>query len=444
MNTPEPPSDRRPAFVLFGDLPKIGPYLTDLRQRGLEILVVSGPPKSTMESHSAAFLDVPGHPFSAITETRALRGGDHTGILDQLITWSQRYRVVGIFAATEIFVEAAGLATDLLGLPGVTLRASQVCRNKFLQRQYLKDWSPKSRLVTPDSRLEAVEAFRDSFPVVVKPLTLWSSIGVKTFTDAEELSGYLAALPDGDEVLLEERVPGREFNVDAIVVDGEPVYCAITQKGTNEDATRFFAELVHTLPPTNLSDAEAGKVVDTHCEVVRHLGFGTGMAHAEYRVTPEGEVVLMEIAARPPGDGCLHLYHLTTGRPIERALIEAALGHTVRYPEPARRARQVYFEHTPGLLTDVVVEGPDAPEPTWVVDTGIWPPLLPGALDGSPELRQILVLKERDEALADITESGNRAVTAIFDSPLDTDIDAFEKEIRRRVSIHTRADGSSR
>src|SRR5690606_34948039 len=137
--------------------------------------------------------------------------------------------------------------------------------------------------------------------------------------------------------------PGREFNVDAIVVDGEPVYCAITQKGTNEDTTRFFAELIHTLPPTNLTEAETQKVMDTHCAVVRHLGFGTGMAHAEYRVTPDGEVVLMEIAARPPGDACLHLYHLTTGRPIEGALIEAALGHPVSYPRPARRARQVYF-----------------------------------------------------------------------------------------------------
>ncbi len=432
MNSPAPP-----AFVLFGDLPKVGPYLLELQERKLAALVICGPPRSSMESRSAAFLDTPGHPLAAIAESRCLAGGDHAGILDQVTRWSRRYSIEGVLGVTEIFVEPAGLVTDLLGLPGVSLRASRVCRNKFLQRLYLRQWSPRSRLVTAGNRTAVVQEFAGAFPVVVKPLDLWSSIGVRAFEDAGALSAHLAALPAGGEVLVEERVAGREFNVDALVVDGEPVYCAITQKGTNEDATQFFAELIHTLPPTNLTDAETRQVLRTHADLVRHLRFGTGMAHAEYRVTPHGEVVLMEIAARPPGDGCLHLYHLTTGQPIESALIDAALGARVKYPAPARRARQVYFEHMPGLLRGVTVRPPFGLAPTWVTDSGIWPPLRPGGADAPSTLREVMVLKEHGEPLAAISESGNRAVTAIFDCPLDADIDAFDEQIRGSVLIDT-------
>lgn len=439
------PSAAPPAFILFGDLPKIGPFLADLTSRGLAVLLVTGPPRSSLERRAAEFLDAPGHPFAAVTEVRVLRGEDRVGILDQVAEWSRRYAVVGVLAAAEVFVEPAALATDLLGLPGVGLRAARVCRNKFLQRLYLARWSPASELVTERTRASVVERFAGRFPVVVKPLELWSSIGVRAFDDGDELAAHLADLDPGTEVLVEERVRGPEFNVDAIVVDDECAFTAVTQKGTNEGSTRFFAELTHTTPPANLDAAGARLLGDTHAAVVRRLGFGTGMAHAEYRLTPGGEVVLMEIAARPPGDGCLHLHHLATGRPVEPALVEVALGGRVDHPEPVRRARQTYFEHEPGELRDVAVRSAGDGPPAWVVDTGCWPPLEPVAADAPAGLRAVLVLKERGERLRPITESGDRAVTAIFDAPLDADVDALEAEVRGAITIDTarpdRADG---
>lgn len=145
-------------------------------------------------------------------------------------------------------------------------------------------------------------------------------------------------------------------------------------------------ELIHTTPPNNLDEREQALIVEAQLGVVERLGFENGYTHAEYRIDDDGRVSLMEIAARAPGDGCLHLYHLATGKPIEPVLIDIALGLETQYPAVfSRRGRQVYFEHTPGILRDVQVEGLDGITPRWLADTtGLWPELKAVEADAPP------------------------------------------------------------
>ncbi|TVT11368.1 ATP-grasp domain-containing protein [Amycolatopsis bartoniae] len=443
---------RRPAFILFGDLHKIGPYLADLDRRGLAVLLVSGRGGTSLARRAREMLGKPGHPLGAVADVLLTDGGDSAGIADRAAQWAERYRVVGALAVAEVFVEPAALVCDLLALPGVGPRASVVCRNKALQRRYLEHWSPLSVLVQRggagtdeigrDRYREVPARFTDRFPTVVKPLTLESSMGVRVARDEEELFALLAGLGPRSEILVEERVSGREYNVDTIVVDGELLTTMITQKGTNERSTNYFVEVAHTTPPTNLDPGEKRRIERTHGSVVKRLRFGTGMAHAEYRLTDDGRVVLMEIAARPPGDACLPLYELATGQPVEPALIDAALGGATTYPGcPARRARQLYFEHTPGRLAEVRVDWPEPVRPRWLADTtGIWPEFRPTGARDPLRLHEVLVLKRRGEQLGAITDSSGRAVTAVFDAPLDADIDVAEMRVRDAVTVVTRDD----
>ncbi|GAA4235315.1 hypothetical protein GCM10022254_42330 [Actinomadura meridiana] len=427
---------RRRAFVLMGDPPKVGGFLADLHSRDLAILMITGPPRSDLDEASRAFLDVPDHPFSVIDETALLEGDDLAGIVDRIRRWSDRYSIAGIFGASAVFAEAAAIVADGLGIPGVGMRAARVCRDKLLQRHYLGAWSPESRLATAESGDEAVEWAAKSLPVVVKPLHLSSSVGVRQFDDATALARHLGRLGPGDRLLIEPRVNGREYNVDIITVRGRPVFSAITQKGTNEQSTPFFAELVHTIPPVNLNERENERLLETARDVVRHLRFETGWAHAEYRLNEAGEPVLMEIAARPPGDGCMALFHLATGHPFESLLIEAALGKEVAYPEPRRRVRQVYFDHAPGILRDVTVEWPPDVSTRWLCPAGIWPPPRPLPRHAPPTLHEVMVQKNQHATLRPIADSGHRAVTALFDAPFDADIDLLDAQVRDAVTLH--------
>ncbi|WP_158255779.1 acetyl-CoA carboxylase biotin carboxylase subunit family protein [Amycolatopsis sp. BJA-103] len=400
------------------------------------MLAISQPRGSAMVQRGLELLGTEGHPFAGLADVALHDGGDLSGIVDQASRWARDFEITGVLVAAEVYVEAGQQICDLLELPGVGMRAARVCRNKLLQRRYLPEWSPKSVLV---SERTGSATYDGPFPAAVKPLDRESSIGVRVVHDASALAGILEELAPGSRLLVEERVVGREYNVDSIVLAGEPIVTLLTQKGTNEESTEFFVELVHTTPPVNLDERETDLISEAQRAVVERLDFDTGFAHAEYRLTEDGRVVLMEIAARAPGDACLPLYHLATGQAIEPVLIDAAMGLPTGYKASfRRRGRQVYFVHTPGTLLDVRTEGTNRVRPRWLADTtGIWPPLRPVGEQAPATLHELFVLKKRGDLLAPITESSNRAVTAIFDAPLDEDIDIIEARIRRSVTIDT-------
>ncbi|MFJ5925677.1 acetyl-CoA carboxylase biotin carboxylase subunit family protein [Kitasatospora sp. NPDC092948] len=437
----------QPAFIIFSDLSKIGPSLIELRRRGLAVLAVSQKQGSVMVQKGIELLGTPGHPFADLAEVSLRDATDISGIADQASRWAQQYDVQGVLVNAEVYVDAGQVVADMLGLPNPGWRASTVCRNKLLQRRYLRRWSPVSVLVTVPadgvegrSQAEKLAAeYPGPFPAAIKPLDRESSIGVRVVEDAPALADAVAGQQPGSRLLVEERVQGREFNVDTLVGDGKPIVTLLTQKGTNEDSTEFFVELVHTTPPANLDEHETALITAAQLGVVERLGFENGYAHAEYRITDDGRVVLMEIAARAPGDGCLHLYHLSTGRPIEPVLIDIALGRPAEYPAVfRRRGRQVYFEHTPGVLRDVRAEGLDGITPRWLADTtGIWPELAAVDADAPATVHELFVIKPRGFVLERLTESSNRAVTAIFDVPIDGDIDAEEARVRRAVTVES-------
>ncbi|MCB5910430.1 ATP-grasp domain-containing protein [Streptomyces pinistramenti] len=437
---------KQSAFIIFSDLSKIGPYLTELRARGLAVLAVSQKQGSAMVQRGIGLLGKPDHPFAGITDVSLRDAEDLSGIADQASRWAQDYDIAGVLVGAEVYVEAGQTVSDLLGLPAPGWRASRVCRNKLLQRRYLDEWSPKSVLITGPAAdagrpraAQLAEHYDGPFPAAVKPLDRESSIGVRVVEDTPALIDAIAELDPGSRLLVEERVQGREYNVDSLVVDGKPLVTMLTQKGTNEDSTAYFVELIHTTPPDNLDDRETGLIVDAQHGVIQRLAFENGFAHAEYRIDDDGRVALMEIAARAPGDACLHLYHLSTGQAVEPVLIDIAMGRPTDYQAVfRRRGRQVYFAHTPGILRDVTADGLEGTTPRWLADTtGIWPALAPVDEHAPATVHELFVLKPRGDELFPLTESSNRAVTAIFDAPLDADIDAEEARIRQAVTIDT-------
>ncbi|GAA3367695.1 ATP-grasp domain-containing protein [Streptomyces sannanensis] len=431
-----PPSGaaRPPAFILFTDLPKAGAYLEAIAARGLRSLVITGLPQWPLEQVAVSYVGKPGHPFEAVEQLEFLPAEDLAGILGQVTSWAADYDIRGVFASSETFVEPAGQTADLLGLPGVGLRAARVCRNKHLQRLYLGEWSPVS-VLSSSSRETVLTALADRYPLISKPLDLYCSIGVRVLRDREALESHLEDLASASPVLLEQRLSGREFSVETIVAGGYPVFSAVTQKLTNEDESDFFVEMGHTLPACNLTKDEADRLKEAQAAVLARLNFGTGMAHGEYRVLPDGQIALMEIAARPPGDGILHLYQLATGASIESSVVDAALGLPVHHPEPSRWARQIYFDHTPGKLEDIAVDGLAGVEPFWVVDHGLWPAVEPASPDAPPGLRKVLVLKARGAELGPLADSFGRAVTALFDSPDPGQLERFDSTVREAVRI---------
>ena len=425
------------AFILlggFGILCRNPLYVEDLRRRELAVLLIA--PDEWRDSTLVAMRD-PDHPGAGIDEAAfvsgslGIEGSYLAGVVATVRRWQDEYRILGAYAMGESLVEPTGVLSDVLGVPSPGLRATRACRSKYLQRWYLPEYSPVATVLPAGQRRElGPDAVR--LPAIVKPAGRHSSSGVEFVVTGEELAALLASYPTTETVLVEHKISGPEFSVESLVQRGEIVFASVTRKETTETTSRAFVELSHTVP--NQASSENEKLLDANYRMLQRLGFENGIAHAEWRLGNDGEVYLMEVAARTPGDGLLPLYHLSTGVPLEPEIIKVALGEPASYPAPRRVARQVYLEHPPGVLQDVVVDWPGV-EPVWIGATGVWPDLKPSARDDPPALRCVLVFKERGAELGPLRESDDRAVAFVIDAPSHAELDDLERRVRRAVDV---------
>ncbi len=427
------------AFILTGYLPVVcrdSIYIDDLRRRDLKVLVIT---PAISRPYATAHGDDPAHPISRIVEIAFVDGSAGSegsflpGVMRHAERWRTQYDVVGIYAVGETLVEPTGLVADYFGLPFPGLRASRVCRNKYLQRWYLPDLSPTSVLIPPGAR-DSVDSASVPFPAVVKPATRHSSEGVLMVHDHAELARQLVEYPDQETILVEQMITGQEYSVESLTQDGKTLFSSVTRKETTDVDSQYFVEMAHTVPAAH--DDAWDAVQRANIEMLDRLAVEDGITHAEWRLDARGEARLMEVAARTPGDGIMVLYRLATGRPMEPEILRIALGEPADYPAARRYARQVYVAHRPGILADVAVDWPGV-EARWVDDGNPWPdiPALPA--DAPAALRAVLVYEARGAKLGPIRSSDDRAVTFFIDAPTIAELDEIEERARRAVTIRT-------
>ncbi len=438
MSSTTPTAERPRAFILTGSFLVIGrfpQYLRELSERGLTILLITG---ATWRDQAQTAMKDPDHPAGCIAEVAFVDGAvGHegsfvAGAVAAASDWRQRYDIVGAFAVGETMVEPTGLLADALGLPGPGLRASRACRDKALQRWYLPQFGPAS-LVLPAGQRHTVPLDGVSFPAVVKPVGRHSSSGVAAVEDPAALNRQLETYPEYETILVETKVIGQEFSVESLVQDGEVVFSSATRKDTNDSHTCNFVELGHTIP-NDRTDVTA-TLLAANAEALHGLDFRDGIAHAEWRIGADGRPYLMEVAARPAGDGISALYHLTHGRPLEPEVVKIALGERASFPAARRIGRQVYLEHRAGVFDGVTVDWPGV-EPVWAEEGEVWPEVAPGAADDPAALRSVMVLKPIGTELGPLESSEDRVLSFLIDAPNTAELDAVEQRVRAAITLH--------
>lgn len=428
--------DLTDAFVLL-----VGPavlsrhpgILYELHDRGLAILLVS--PLTQNAARLRARVQDERHPFSLISDFALVSGSLEAvgSYVDEAVaavrSWVSSYRIRGLCAVGEDLVEPAGLLADMLDLPSPGLRSTRVSRNKLLQRCYLGDWSPRAVLITPTERDAFAERYT-SYPAVMKPTGRDSSSGVQVVTSREELLQAFSSMGAAEMVLLEEKASGSECSVESLVQRGEIRFASITDKRTSEDNSHFFVELGHTVPHPDINAVDQARVLDVNRAILDRLCFEDGVAHVELRVS-KNRVILMEIAARLPGDGITALYRLATGHSLESAALRIALGEDVSYPAPARFARQVYLtDDAVGLHGGAI----DGVTPTWLDETDLWPQPSPVEMDRPAQLQAVIVSKHSSGDPTGVRESGDRVASFLIDAPSAADLESMEVQVADALS----------
>lgn len=276
-------------------------------------------------------------------------------IFTKVDEWRKEFNIIGVINFKEAFVEEANLIKKMTNCLGPGDLASTICSNKNLQRQFLKSFSPQSFKIKLSNYVKGVTDY--SFPVVIKPIKGSSSENVILVKGKEDFTLIPPEIINCD-VLIEEYIIGREFSVESLIFDGEIIFVGVTEKITTEGEGNYFAELGHTVPAVNISSEERDSLLYANKEILRILEFEYGIAHAEYKITPDGNIKLMEVACRPPGDGIVDLYSRSYRINFPEMILKCLLGDRsiISDVQEVRRwvySRQRYFEHPFGILEDI-------------------------------------------------------------------------------------------
>ncbi|WP_049570256.1 ATP-grasp domain-containing protein [Streptomyces sp. SBT349] len=409
-------SHRPPAVVVMSDLAALARQhrlITDIAERGLAPLVIVGP--STDLARLTGHIEDGTHPLSRIAAVRRLPGPAIDSVLASVQDWITDFDVRGVICSGEVFVDPAAVLAEALALPSPGTWAARVCRNKVMQRVILRDHGPSWRAFAPHERDTAAS---DVYPCVVKPAGRMFSSGVIRVSDDAELRAALGAYEPDETILVEELVTGPEFSVEALVHRGEVMWSGVTAKLTNEDSGPYFTEIGHT-SPAKLPFPQSDTLIAANSAILKALKFDSGITHAEFRLR-DGQPVLMEVAARLPGDAITMLWHLATGRPLEPAIVDLALGVKPEYPAPTRRAVQRFVEHRPGRLTDVRCAGQSV---SWIADDGYWPTATPSDTKAPARCASVMVGLPRGARLGLLHDSSGRSASVVVDLPWEADPD---------------------
>lgn len=270
---------------------------------------------------------------------------------EKILKICQEVGIDGICAiASDVAAPTVAYVANQMGLVGNDYEASVRANNKFQMREaFMKAGvpCPKFIMVTPETLytpevLDNLREFR--YPMITKPSDRSGSLGVtKIMMPSEFYPAVELAMVKSfkHQAMVEEFIEGREISVEFISYNGVHYPLQITDKVTTE--APHFVELEHHQPST-LSEETFATIYDITKNALNALGLTNGASHAEYKITSEGRIAIMEIGGRMGGDFIgSDLVRLSTGYDFVKGVIDAALGQFEELVKTLNKCSGVYF-----------------------------------------------------------------------------------------------------
>ena len=301
--------------------------------------------------------------------------------LEAILARARETPIHGVIAVGDRPVVLAAHAAQALGLPWHSVAGAEASTDKRRLREVLADGglpSPRFACIDVES-----QGYWMGYPVVLKPLGLSGSRGVIRANDEPDFSAafdrirLLLARPEirvaraglEDEILVEQYIDGPEYALEGVLTNGELHVLALFGK-PDPLVGPYFEETIYVTPPRTAAGIPS-QIAATVEQAARVMGLSHGPVHAECRVTPEGEIYILEVAARPIGGLCSRVLsfmgpHDPEDVSLEGVLLQHALGQSIdRYVrEPAAAAvmmipipRRGMFKRMTGIEAASAVRG---------------------------------------------------------------------------------------
>ena len=182
---------------------------------------------------------------------------------------------------------------------GCGVEASRVAFDKHLTKQ---------RCVAagvPTARFTVIDSAKTPWPigwqppVVLKPVRQGSSVGLQVVERGEEWGKALAeALRHDSEVLMEEKISGREATVGILAGDALPVVEVRPKVGVYDYHNKYTVGTTEYFCPAPFDEATTARIQAAGLDAFKAVG-GRDYARVDVMVGAEGQPVVLEVNTLP-------------------------------------------------------------------------------------------------------------------------------------------------
>lgn len=190
---------------------------------------------------------------------------------------------------------------------GSGMIASVSCMDKVITKRMLRDagiFTPACLIVNKkEIGIKEKIMQRFSLPVVIKPASQGSSIGVEIVKEEKQLDEALAnAFKYSRDILVEEFIGGKELTVSMMQKDGEvvalPVIHIAPHSGMYDYHSKYTKGATEYICPADLDEETTKKVQEISKQAYEVLGC-SGVARADVMLDEEGNGYVLEINTVP-------------------------------------------------------------------------------------------------------------------------------------------------
>lgn len=271
------------------------------------------------------------HACSYKNEGRGIKEADHFHLINitdmegvKKIIRKNKIDMVYSVGSDLAMPTIAQVATEMDMPRFISTETAIVCNHKPLLRDRLKQL--KNGIYSMEYMLlcnELDHTIWNNYPAIVKPAKSQGQRGIQKVANAIELENAFRKaieISADQQAIVEEYVDGFEVSVNSYMLDGQPMFCFVTERISFQDYPGGIIKS-HRFPVSKpYNEAQLKDLVADTCH---HLQINQGPVYFQVKINSDGEPKLIEVTPRL--DGC-HLWRFlkTLGGPD---LFQVILNH---------------------------------------------------------------------------------------------------------------------
>ena len=295
------------------------PLVSALQAQGIEVWVVGAKANDTLAKNNSRWMPVDYSSPGALRELLEERRPD--------------YLIPG---CNDLSYEICCEVNDAIGRPYDGLDDTQTLY-KLHRKNRFRDFCSESAIKAPRHFLNPESVTEADLPVVVKPVDAFSGVGITVVRsmDSQQLSVASASAAEASkrgEYLVEQFVEGQLYSLSAFIEQGSIGVAFLVREYGFENP--YVVDTSYLI----INDELLARATCEAKKIIAGLELCFGLLHLQF-IERDGEVFVIEVARRCPGDLYSRLIALSTGYDYGAAYVAPFIGNQVNAQSSCETAK---------------------------------------------------------------------------------------------------------